>query len=257
LLVMLIIINTSTIMLKIYLPRVEHDKDYIANAFRHYGTIEDIIFMPKTDNNGNTYNGAIVSFNDWNMNYSDAVDLLEYVKADHTDSYKFYHYKQKFWYVNEYKDLDRKKYQLTNIIEDAKNINNNNNNDFDQIKLKILFLEAELERSERRFMEYEMKQLTDSLYNRELLQQIDMLNASNNRMKEQHDEHIQTLSAQHNAHINDLSAQHNLLIKDYDYKLVTLALQNHKLQQTIDHIDKLLASKENIIDNLCNRLKFK
>jgi hypothetical protein len=233
-------------MLKLYLPRVEHDKDYVSNAFRSYGTIEDILFMPKTDNNGNNYNGAIISFDTWNMEFQPAIDLLEYVKSNHTDSYKFYHYKQKFWFVNEYKDMDRKKFQISNIIEDAKNITNDNNNNFDQMKLKIMFLEAELERSERRFMEYEMKQVTDSLYNRELLQQIDMHIASNNRMKELHD-----------AHIQDLSAQHNEIIKDYDHKLVTLALQNHKLQQHAEYVDELLASKEKIIDNLCNRLKYK
>ncbi len=202
--------------------------------------------MPKTDHYGNTYNGAIISFDSWNMNFSPAVHLLEHIKTNKdNESYKFYHYKQKFWFVNEYKNMERTKDDISSIIEGTNTISlNDNTTAIDQLKLKILFLQSELERAERKSMEYEMKQVTDSLYNEELRRQNELLVASN-----------AALITDNQLKIHQLTTDNQQKIMEYDHKLVSLALENHKLRIAHQQFTLDLRSKDIVINQLCDRLK--
>ena len=181
-------------MSKIYIPRVDlnHDKAYITKAFNGFGNVSDVILLPKKDANGNEYNGAIVDVC-FNMENPEVNKMISQFNTPN-DSYKFYHYKTRFWYINDYKqqttsvETESFKSTYTDSLEDVEELKKQIN----QLKFRLLSLESRCEQSERNFMDQEGIIMGHHMMNGELRTQLQ--HATN--IIEEKDKQIEALKAE-------------------------------------------------------------
>lgn len=87
----------------IYIKRAElfHDQAYITKALAPYGTVSAVEFLPKSNERGQKYNGAIVTFSAWNAHSPNTQCLFDNLAVSN-DVY-VYHNNQHHWVVMEYK----------------------------------------------------------------------------------------------------------------------------------------------------------
>jgi hypothetical protein len=182
-------------MSKIYIPRVDlcHDKAYIIKAFIGFGDVQDVILLPKKDANGNEYNGAIVDIV-FNMDNLNIQSMIAHFNSGSPESFKFFHYKNRFWYINEYAqkqapvDTSSFKSTYTDSLEDVEELKKQIN----QLKFRLLSLESRCEKQERDFMDQEGIIMGHSMHNNEL--KIQLQHANN--VIEARDKEIELLKAE-------------------------------------------------------------
>jgi hypothetical protein len=106
----------------IYIPRTEthHTEAYIRKAFRDTAAIEQIVFSPKQNEKGQTYNGAVLIVREWyEPEYNSVYNAL---RADQENKYR---HSQKYHWVltrHENKVIEAK----ATISEDEQEVINNN-----------------------------------------------------------------------------------------------------------------------------------
>jgi hypothetical protein len=89
----------------LYIKRAEkhHTMEFITETFasNNIGQVNDIKFIEKNDNNGNKYNGAIVSFKRLNMN-STVKMLMDQMEAskDGTTKFTFDRKMNRYWFIS-------------------------------------------------------------------------------------------------------------------------------------------------------------
>jgi len=148
--------------LSLYIKRVElhHTQEYISKVFKDFGCVEEVTFIPKSNDNGQKYNGAIIKFEKWNFN-NKVEELWKKLKEKDDSTFKIYHNNKYFWVVSEHKIKvsETKQTELINdkdyqniTTEDALNIIND-------LKLKLLLLESTLQKKESFCMKIEEERI--------------------------------------------------------------------------------------------------
>ena len=117
--------STEQNQLSLYIVRCEtyQTEEYISNVFhlKRYGKVKDIEFVSKTNTmNGQTYNGAIVTFANWYLNANSETLLSKIIGSN--DAFKFYHNDKQYWLIKEHKVI-----QKSSNNEEDTNTNTNNN----------------------------------------------------------------------------------------------------------------------------------
>jgi hypothetical protein len=216
----------------LYIKRAELSctKEYIIDSFfaNKYGKVKDIKFINKTDNNGNNYNGVIVTFDVWFMNEK-VTQLLNEMNSskDGTTKLIHNHYTRRFWFVQEYK---------TKVSEISETILVNSDiSDTEKIKeleqlvrsmeAKMYAMQLKLEKNEQKMMEYEHEQTRQHLHNGELRSQLlekDML-------------------------IKWIEEEKDEIKADLERKLTFIGIDYLKKEKECEHLKQQIYDQENII----------
>jgi hypothetical protein len=134
--------------ISLYIKRVElhHTKEYIIKVFKEYGIIEDVIFISKSNDNGQKYNGATILFKSWQYN-TKVKELFQKLKEKEDSTIKIHHNPKYFWVVSEHKikkenfSAEKEIPELTIVPENALEIIND-------LKLKLFMLESLMQKKE-------------------------------------------------------------------------------------------------------------
>ncbi len=174
----------------LYIKRAElhHNKEYIINACHNcrYGKVNDLKFIEKEDNNGRKYNGVILIFE--TLYDSSTMKQLQSDMSNSKDgSGKMFHdpIKMRFWHVIVFKPrlLEDEQFisngikSLTLSAETSANKPNQTPEEkiaeleakLSTMSSKMTYMELQMEKAERRMMEYEENKLRD-YYNTVVLQ---------------------------------------------------------------------------------------
>jgi len=199
--------------ISLYVKRCEvyHDKQYIINACHNckYGKVKDIKFIEKQDNYGRKYNGAILIFENW-YNSSICSSLFNDLSTSKDGNAKMYHdpMTMRFWHVmifkpRTYEDIEMN-IGFSAMTLDDKNENENENENKNNISLEEMekkynsmisqmnYMQSQLEKAERKMMEYEQKATQDWLQVFELKSQLEekdneiyILNMENSKLMQE------------------------------------------------------------------------
>jgi regulator of replication initiation timing len=92
-----------TIGNQIYIKRAEcnHTKEYITRAFAPVGIVKDVEFISKTNDRGQKYNGATVTFEKWHAGQA-TKDLFEQLAK--SDDVHFQHSLKYYWVIMSYRN---------------------------------------------------------------------------------------------------------------------------------------------------------
>lgn len=92
-----------TIGNQIYIKRAEcnHTKEYIARAFAPVGVVKDVEFISKTNERGQKYNGATVTFEKWHACQA-TKSLFE--QLANSDDVHYHHNPRYYWVVMSYRN---------------------------------------------------------------------------------------------------------------------------------------------------------
>ena len=160
--------------ISLYVKRCElyHDKNYIINACHNckYGKISDIKFIEKKDNQGRKYNGAILIFEHW-YNSSISATLFNELSNSYDESAKMYHdpLGMRFWHVMIFRPkitqdiemgLNFNMMSISDITKDNKYLEEMENKYYSMIS-QMNYMQSQLEKAERKIMEYEKKATQD------------------------------------------------------------------------------------------------
>lgn len=87
---------------QLYIKRAEcnHTKDYITRAFANVGVVKDVEFNSKTNERGQKYNGAIVTFEKWHAGQATKC-LFEQLAT--SDDVQFHHNPRYYWVIMQYR----------------------------------------------------------------------------------------------------------------------------------------------------------
>lgn len=160
--------------ISLYIKRCElyHDNNYIINACHNckYGKVSHIKFIEKQDNQGRKYNGAILIFENW-YNSSIAVTLFNELSNSQDKTAKMYHdpLNMRFWYVMIFRNnflediemgLNFTMMTLSDKIKDDKYLEEMENK-YNSIVSQLNYMQCQLDKSEKKIIEYEKKATQD------------------------------------------------------------------------------------------------
>ena len=163
----------------LYIKRAEicHTKEYISDVFsiQQYGKVHNVRFIKKNNDFGKEYNGAIVTFEQWNMN-SKVKLLFDQLNSSQGGTAKIIHDHngQRYWIVNEYKSEFPEFDQLTKIDP---GLNENDRiveleNIIKSMSAQMHFMKTQHEKREKEMMDCQQRETQAWLYNAELNSQI-------------------------------------------------------------------------------------
>ena len=163
----------------LYIKRAEicHTKEYISDVFsiQQYGKVSNVRFIKKTNEFGKEYNGAIVTFEQWNMN-SNVKILLDQLNSSQEGTAKIIHdHKgQRYWIVTQYKSEFSEFDQITKIDP---RLNENDRileleNIIKSMAAQMNFMKTQQEKREKELMDCQQRETQAWLYNMELNSQI-------------------------------------------------------------------------------------
>jgi hypothetical protein len=158
---------------KLYIKRAElnHNEEYISNAFSYIGVVKNIKFISKTNEKGENYNGVIVYFERLHLQQDKLTTRLEELKTKKT--MKFYHNNCYYWIIQEYissseKKTECKMNELTRNAECRDIVTLTN----EELKNEYKILKKRCETQETKMMEYEEKVMRKWLENVDLELQV-------------------------------------------------------------------------------------
>ena len=163
----------------LYIKRAEmsHTSEYISDVFlkQQYGKVHNVRFIKKTNEFGKEYNGAIVTFEQWNMN-SKVKILFDQLNSSVEGTSKIIHdYNgQRYWIVTQYKSEFSEFDQLTKIDPGLKDQDRilEIENIIKSMAAQMHFMKTQHEKQEKEMMDYEQRETQAWLYNMELKSQI-------------------------------------------------------------------------------------
>jgi chromosome segregation ATPase len=163
----------------LYIKRAEmcHTKEYISDVFliQQYGKVHNVRFIKKTNDIGKEYNGAIVTFEQWNTN-SNVKILFDQLNSSQEGTAKIIHdyTNKRYWIVTQYKSEFAEFDQLTKIDP---GLNENDRileleNIIKSMAAQMHFMKTQHEKQEKEMMDCQQRETQAWLYNGELKSQI-------------------------------------------------------------------------------------
>jgi hypothetical protein len=147
--------NTSQ---SLYIKRSETNQteEYIKNALSNYGIVESLEFIPKTNDNGQQYNGAIVHFKQWKFN-NIVEDLWKQLHANGDKPTKIFHGPRngKFWIVSQHKVPTVNNIINSNNDIDLTNLDEKSISIINDLQLQIKLLQSKMQTIEQLCMQSE------------------------------------------------------------------------------------------------------
>jgi len=205
-------------IISLYIKRAEshHTKEYITNVFftSQYGKVSDVRFIKKSNNFGEEYFGAVVTFERWFMN-GKVKNLFEQLNSSVDGSIKIFHdySTRRYWFINEFKPEFPEFEELTTIGSDLP--------DKERIKeleklvksmsAQLLFLQTKQEKNERMLMEFEQQKTQDWLHNLEMKSQLVELESSSIINEKKLKQQIEKLEGENTELIDQVQQLHSHL----------------------------------------------
>jgi len=163
----------------LYIKRAEiyHTTDYISDVFlkEQYGKVHNVRFIKKNKDFGREYNGAIVTFERWNMN-SKVKMLFDQLNSSVEGTAKIIHDHngKRYWIVTQYKSEFTEFDQVTKMdprLTDHERILELENI-IKSMAAQMHFMTTQHEKQEKEKMDCEQRETQAWLYNMELKSQI-------------------------------------------------------------------------------------
>jgi len=168
----------------LFIKRAElhQDEQFIKNVFhsKQIGMVSDVKFIKKMSENGKSYNGVIVNFENW---YSStyAHQLLDNLTSAKDETCRFFVDKNVFWFVSihrqkiqccqEIKQIDPSLSDKQRIVKLEELVNN--------LSTQLYYMQKKQENTEQQLMKNEQTNTQNVIYNRELEFEINQLKAVN------------------------------------------------------------------------------
>jgi hypothetical protein len=186
----------TNIALFIKRAEIHHDTNFITKAFadNKIGSVKEVQFIKKTNDNGKEYNGVIVIFEKWEHNQL-VKNLISQMNSSKDGTTRFYFNNSQYWFIKihtskaviheEHVTVDKSLPDKQRIEELEKLVKS--------MATQIHFMELRQERSEQSMMEYEHKHIQNHLYNSELKTQVDLKEMERKWTEEDFNEEIKKL----------------------------------------------------------------
>ena len=168
----------------LFIKRAElhQDEQFIKNVFhsKQIGMVSDVKLIKKMSENGKSYNGVIVNFENW---YSStyAHQLLDNLTSAKDETCRFFVDKNVFWFVSihrqkiqccqEIKQIDPSLSDKQRIVKLEELVNN--------LSTQLYYMQKKQENTEQQLMKNEQTNTENVIYNRELEFEINQLKAVN------------------------------------------------------------------------------
>lgn len=168
----------------LFIKRAElhQDEHFIKNVFhsKQIGMVSDVKFIKKMSENGKSYNGVIVNFENW---YSStyAHQLLDNLTSAKDETCRFFVDKNVFWFVSihrqkiqccqEIKQIDPSLSDKQRIVKLEELVNN--------LSTQLYYMQKKQENTEQQLMKNEQTNTQNVIYNRELEFEINQLKTVN------------------------------------------------------------------------------
>lgn len=148
--------NTNNLSLYIKRAEVNQTKDYIVSALENYGIVDSIEFVPKTNDNGQQYNGVIVHFKQWKFN-NIVEDLWKQLHANGDSPTKIFHGQRncKFWIVSQHKVATNNNIINSNNEIDLTNFDEKSISIINDLQLQIKLFQTKIQTIEQLCMQSE------------------------------------------------------------------------------------------------------
>lgn len=185
---------------------------FITEAFlkNKIGKVSSIKFISKNDCYGKSYNGAIVTFEEWYMN-SGVENLIKEMESSSEKSAKFYFNEHRYWIVSVHKkpvtecettekiDIllpDKEKIQQLEALVES-------------LSVQICYLKTQKENAEHKIMSFEKEQTYTLLVKSDLRSQVEMKEMEQEWIKNKFEKKIETIEKENNFLSSKLAESKN------------------------------------------------